>query len=146
MSFETIRLKLYSAQQGYRSLIDAWQAIKPILLAGHALSLEVKAETRSTEQNRMLWSILSDLAGQVDWYGNKLTAEEWKDVLTASLKRERVVPGLNGGFVVLGQRTSKMTKAELSELIELAYAFGAGKGVRLSRTSLGRDVPDGVAS
>ena len=59
------------------------------------------------------------------WYGQKLTAEEWKDVLTAALKKEKVVPGINGGFVVLGQRTSKMSKDEFSELIELTHAFMA---------------------
>ena len=36
-----------------------------------------------------------------------------------------VVPGMEGGFVVLGSKTSHMSKRELSDLIELIYAFGA---------------------
>lgn len=67
--------------------------------------------------------MLLEQATAIDWYGHKLTEEEWKDVFTAALKREKVVPGINGGFVVLGQHTSSMTKAELSELIELITAF-----------------------
>lgn len=86
--------------------------------------------TRSLEQNALMWPLLDCLAKQVDWYGQKLTSEEWKDVLTASLKKQKAVPGIDGGFVVLGTRTSKMPKKEFSDLIELIYAFGADKGVK----------------
>jgi hypothetical protein len=69
---------------------------------------------------------------QVEWYGQHLSKENWKDVLTASLKRQQVIPGLDGGFVVCGTSTSRMTIAEMTELIELAMAFGAEKGVVFS--------------
>ena len=92
--------------------------------------LELRPETRSDAQNRRMWPMLQDLAAQVDWYGEKLTADEWKDVLTASLKRQKVVKGIDGGFVVCGQRTSKMSKAEMVELQDLIGAFGAQQGVR----------------
>ena len=85
--------------------------------------------TRTNDQNAKLWPMLDDIARQVDWYGNKLTDEEWKDVFSAALKRQKVVPGLDGGFVVCGQRTSKMGKREFSDLIELMYSFGAEQGV-----------------
>lgn len=98
----------------------------------------VSEPTRSLDQNALMWPLLEDIARQVEWYGNRLTADEWKDVLTAALRKEKVVPGINGGFVVLGQRTSKMGKREFSELVELIYAFGAERGVRF-RT-------DGVAA
>lgn len=90
----------------------------------------VSEPTRSLDQNALMWPLLEDIARQVEWYGNHLTADEWKDVLTAALRKEKVVPGINGGFVVLGQRTSKMGKREFSELVELIYAFGAERGVR----------------
>jgi hypothetical protein len=85
----------------------------------------VKPPTRSLDQNAKLWACLSDLASQVVWHGQRLEASEWKDVMTAALKRQKVVPGLEGGFVVLGSSTSRMGKAELSELIDLIHAFGA---------------------
>jgi hypothetical protein len=66
----------------------------------------------------------------VIWYGQKLSAEDWKDVFTASLRRARVVPGLDAGtYVPLGMRTSDMSKDEMSQLIELIMAFGAERGV-----------------
>jgi hypothetical protein len=85
---------------------------------------------RSLNQNRMMWANLEDIAQQVVWYGVKLTKEEWKDVLTAALKKQKVVPGIEGGFVVLGARTSKMTVPEMTELIELSTAFGTQQGVK----------------
>ena len=96
------------------------------------LTLEIRPEKRSDAQNRRLWAMLADISAQVDWYGQKLTSEEWKDVFSASLKRTKVVPGLDGGFVVCGQSTSKMTKAEMCELQELMEAFGAERGVRFT--------------
>lgn len=85
--------------------------------------------TRSLEANAAMWSALTDVSEQVEWYGRKLTPENWKHVFTASLKKQDVVPGLHGDFVVLGLSTSKMTKAEMSDLIELIHAFGAERGV-----------------
>lgn len=92
----------------------------------------IKPPTRTLDQNSKLWPMLQDIATQVDWCGQKLTDEEWKDVFSAALKKQKVVPGLDGGFVVCGQRTSTMPKQEFSDLIELMYAFGAEKGVEWS--------------
>lgn len=84
---------------------------------------------RTLDQNAKLWPMLDDIARQVVWYGEKLSREDWKDVLTASLKRYRVVPGTDGGFVACGLHTSQMSKRDFSELIELIYAFGAEQKV-----------------
>ena len=78
----------------------------------------------------MMWANLEDIAQQVVWYGVKLTKDEWKDVLTAALKKQKVVPGIEGGFVVIGARTSKRTVPEMTELIELSTAFGTQQGVK----------------
>jgi hypothetical protein len=77
-----------------------------------------------------MWANLEDIAQQVVWYGQKLDKQEWKDVLTAGLKKQKIVPGIEGGFVVIGARTSKMSVAEMNELIELAVMFGTQQGVK----------------
>jgi hypothetical protein len=87
---------------------------------------------RSNGQNAALWSALTEISEQVVWHGQKLTEDEWKIVLTAGLKRQKVVNGIDGGFVVLGQSTSKMNKTEMSELLELVYSFGVQQGVKFS--------------
>jgi len=106
--------------------------------------VEIKPRTRSLAQNDMLWSILTDISRQVEFVVNgglvSVAPEEVKDILTAGLRREtRMAMGIDGGMVLLGQSTSKMTVREMKDLIDLAYAFGNERGVEWSRTSLGRD-------
>lgn len=92
--------------------------------------VEIKEKTRSLEQNSMLWALLTDVSRQVDWYGRKLSPENWKNVFSAALKKQDVVPNIDGdGFVVLGQSTSKMGKKEFGDMIELIQSFGAQRGV-----------------
>lgn len=107
-----------------------WEAIKS---APDGWIVTVTEPTRTKDQNAMLWPLLTDLSKQVDWYGKKLTPDNWKDLMTASLRKLDVVPNLDGtGFVALGQSTSNMTKSQFSELIELILAFGAERGVKFT--------------
>lgn len=113
------------------------RAVRWIMAAPVGMAVEFKPETRSLDQNAKLWACLTDVSRQVEWYGQKLTPEEWKDVFSASLRKAKVVPGLDtGSFVVLGLHTSKLTKAEFSDLIELIACFGAERGVVFSSDQL----------
>lgn len=99
--------------------------------AGWVVTL--KEPTRSTEQNARLWVLLGEVSRQVEWYGKKLTPEDWKHVFSASLRKLAVVPNLDGtGFVALGMSTSRMSKAELGDLMTLIESFGAERGVRFN--------------
>lgn len=97
--------------------------------APHNTAVSFKASKRSLPQNALMWARLTEVSQQIEWHGTKLTPDDWKDVFTAALKRSRVVPGLDGGFVVLGQRTSDMTKDEMGQLLDLIDAFAAERGV-----------------
>lgn len=93
--------------------------------------------TRNLEQNAAQWPILQAFADQLQWPVNGsmewLAPEEWKDILTAAFQREtvRVSPGINGGMVMLGLRTSKMGKARFSEWLDFLHATAADRGVEL---------------
>lgn len=106
-------------------------AIQCVMNAPIGYVVKVSEANRTLEQNALLWPLLDKVSAGVDWYGQKLTAQEWKDVLTASLKAQKAVPGIDGGFVVCGQSTSNMGKREFSDLIEVIYSFAASKGVEL---------------
>lgn len=134
-----MKVTLHNAQQAHTVLKDIWSKVKPYLLAGNKLVLTIEQEKRSQEQNALMWSVLTDLSKQVPWHGEKLTKDEYKDLLTAGLKKQRAIPGIDGGFVVLGTSTSKMTKQEMTDLITLAHAFGDERGVKWSPTSIGSD-------
>lgn len=104
-------------------------ALNCVKAAPNGFCVIVGEANRTSEQNSLLWPLLFEISRKVDWHGQKLTPENWKDVFSASLKQQKVVPGLDGGFVVCGQSTSRMGKREFSDLIELIYAFGAQHGV-----------------
>ena len=104
----------------------------------YAVRITLYDDPRSLEQNAKLWAMLEDVAEQVEWYGKKLTAWDWKDVMTSALIKANVVPNLDGtGFVACGLHTSKLGKKRMSELIELIDAFAAEKGVRWSDETTG---------
>jgi len=104
-------------------------AIEAIKTAPDGFAVTVRPPTRTLEQNAKLWAALTDVSRQVVWHGRKLDPESWKHVFTAALSKQDVVPGIEGGFVVLGKSTSNMGKAEMAELIELITAFGVQQGV-----------------
>lgn len=88
-----------------------------------------KEPTRSLEQNALLWARLTQLSEQLPWDGERLTPSEYKDLLTACLRKQKVVRGIEGGLVFLGARTSAMSKAEMNDLLTLMEAFAAERGV-----------------
>ncbi len=101
------------------------------------LVVEVKEMTRSLDQNAAQWPILQAFSDQIEWPVNgkmvRMTPDEWKDVLTAAFKQEqvRVAMGLDGGLVMLGQRTSKFTVRQFSEWMEFLTSTAIDRGVNL---------------
>jgi hypothetical protein len=94
-------------------------------------------ETRSGEQNNLLWALLTDISNQVTWFDKKHSPEAWKDIITGSFKGAEFVPNINGdGFVLLGMRTSKMDKPTFSALVDYIQAFGADQSIKWSDPSL----------
>jgi hypothetical protein len=116
-------------------------AAKACMTAPDGYIVKISEPTRNLEQNAMMWALLADIANQVLWHGIKLSAEEYKDLLSAGLVKSKVVPNIEGnGFVILGQRTSKMGKKQFAELITLIQAFGDEHGVEWSEAP--SDVPE----
>lgn len=117
-----------------RSEADRARAVKWVMVAPRGTRVEFLEVKRTMPQNDKLWACLTDVARQVVWYGQKLTATDWKDIFTAALRSARVVPGLDPGrYVQLGLHTSDMSKDEMSNLIELIHAFGAEHGVEFNK-------------
>lgn len=105
-------------------------AVAYVQNAPNGYVIEVRPRTRSLEQNSRMWALLQEISDQVDWHGRKLTPAEWKIVFSAALKKQEVVPGLDGGFVVLGLSTSRMSVKEMSDLMTLMEAFGVEHNVK----------------
>ncbi len=96
------------------------------------ITWSMREEARSDAQNRRMWAMLRDIARQVEWYGQRLSDEDWKHVFSASVQQQRAVPGLDGGFVVLGISTRRQSKKWFSDMFEVMEAFAAERGVRFT--------------
>ena len=119
-----------SATPGNRATLHKWVDAACDKPSDERLSVTF-ADTRSIQQNAKLWPMLNDIAKQVPWHGLTLSADDWKIILLDGLNQEmRLVPNIEGnGFINLGRSSSRLSKAEFSDLIELLYAFGAEKNV-----------------
>lgn len=117
------------------------RAMQAVADAPDGYAVTVSEPTRSIEQNSAQWPILEAFSRQLLWPVNgemvRMTAEEWKDVLTAAFRSERVriAIGMNGGVVMLGQRTSKFTKESFSEWIDFLKATAAERGVEFTEAT-----------
>jgi len=135
---ETLTVELHNRTQAWAVIQQqVFPFLKAVLQGGGRWILTLKLETRSQAQNRLMWPILTEFSRQLEWPVDgrmtKMEPDEWKDVLTAAFRGEsvRLAMGLNGGVVLLGQRTSKFTKAQFSEWIEFLYSVAADREVTL---------------
>ena len=87
---------------------------------------------RTLPQNDRMWAMLTELSTQLLWHGQRLSTEDWKQVMLASLKQEmRIVPNIHGdGFVQLGRSSSDLSKEEMGDLMTIMEAFAARYGVK----------------
>ncbi|MEN9885442.1 MAG: hypothetical protein RL758_20 [Pseudomonadota bacterium] len=110
-------------------------AIEAIRTAPDGYTVTIRDANRSLDQNAAMWPILDAFSKQLQWPVNgqmvHMTPDEWKDVMTAAFQREtaRLAMGLDGGVVMLGQRTSKFGKRKFSEFLEFLHAVAAQRGV-----------------
>ena len=99
---------------------------------GHGLVI------RSVEQNAKLHALLQDIAQQLEWAGEYRDIETWKRMMVAAFERANanapvMLPALDGaGVDFIYRRTHRMSKQELSELIEFATSWALEHGVALS--------------
>ncbi len=108
-------------------------AIEAVRNAPDGYLLTLQPPKRSLEQNAKLWAMLSDVSKQVIHHGQRLSQEAWKDLFTAHLKRQIMLPNIEGdGWIALGTRTSEMSVGEMGDLIECIYAYGASHEVKWS--------------
>jgi len=100
------------------------------------LQVSINDEKRSDPSNRKMWAMLRDISKQVEWYGRHLKDEDWKHIFSASVEKQLAVPGLDGGFVVLGISTRKQSQKWFSDMFEVIEAFAAEHQVKWTQKDL----------
>ena len=78
-----------------------------------------------------MWALLSDIA-RAKPEGRRHTAEIWKCLFMAACGHAvQFEQGLDGAPFPIGFRTSRLTKEQMSDLIEFIHAYAAKHGVKL---------------
>jgi hypothetical protein len=127
---------LTNPEQASAVMAKIWPKVKDTLKAGKSLRMEIKADTRSDEQNAKYHAMLSEIAVQAQHLGAKWDAESWKRFLVyefckqLGLPQGQIVPSLDGsGIVQLGLQTRDFSKERAAEFITFLEAWAADKEI-----------------
>lgn len=93
---------------------------------------EVRPPRRTLSQNDKMHAMLTDIA-VCKPLGRRHTPDDWKAIAMNACSWEcAFLEGLDGRPFPVGFRSSKLTKAQMSTLIDWLQAFGDENGVRWS--------------
>jgi hypothetical protein len=117
-----MRFLLILANDAIRKKAKEW-----IDKAPDRMRVEFREAKRSNEQNSKMWAMLTDISEQVTHAEQKYDTDRWKVIMLYGLGREvEFLPSHdNVTFVPYGPRSSELSVAEMSEMIEFMLAFGA---------------------
>lgn len=119
----TVRLIGPSQRQYAHKLIDEAPA-------GGVLTL--REPTRTSEQNDKMWAMLTDISRALPMC-RRHTPDDWKAIFMNACGWEcQFIEGLDGRPFPQGFRSSRMTVAQMSAMIEYMTAWGAENGVHFS--------------
>lgn len=91
-----------------------------------------KNQRRTLDHNARFHRMCRDFAAQVTWADRKWSDEEWKRIFLGAKFGQAVVQDPFGGgypVVVNKERSSKLTNAQMEELIGEMQAFGDENGI-----------------
>jgi hypothetical protein len=101
----------------------------------------VRAPNRSLDQNDKFHALVADIVKSgATWRGERLDTDDWKALLVSAHDKAvglpgRVLPGIEGEFVAIRRSTAKMSKAQMSSLIEYVTAWAVSNGIPLRETA-----------
>ena len=89
----------------------------------------IRQATRSLDQSAKMWALLSDLS-RAKPDGRTHTPEVWKELMMHACGHAvQFELGINGQPFPVGFRSSRLTKSQMSDLIEFIYEYGSRHGV-----------------
>lgn len=95
--------------------------------------LNIRPARRTNDQNALMWAMLSQIS-RARPEGRELTPDVWKALFMHSLDHaQRFEMALDSkGMVPVGFRSSRLTKAQFSDLIEVIHEYAVRHGIPLS--------------
>src|SRR4051812_25428647 len=90
----------------------------------------VEEPKRTLDQNNRMWSMLSDISVSMP-LGRRHTPDDWKAIAMNACSWEcAFLEGLDGRPFPIGFRSSKLSKSQMSTLIDWLQAFGDENNVK----------------
>lgn len=128
-------LTLRDPQRAHADMVALWYTLKPMLHAGHVMTLTAEPERRSLDANAKFHALCEDAArSKFPWAGKPRTKDEWKVLFVsghsvATKQGADIIPGLESEFVNIRESTARMSRARSASLIDYTQAFLASHGV-----------------
>ena len=133
---------LQNKEQATALMASIWPKVKDSLNAGKQLRMEIKAESKSRDQEEKYHAMLGEIATQAQHLGAKWSSEDWKRLLVDLFAKEtglqggKIIPSLDGqGIVQLGLQTRNFSKEQAMEFITFLEAWGASNGIIFKDTA-----------
>lgn len=126
------------SEESIEATTNYFRAVLVKAISGGPIEIIMGREKRTKDQNAKMWAMLNDIQiFMPEWHGYKMGTEDYKHVIGATWKTQKLVPNAdNTGFVVCGLSTRKLNKRDFCELVECIYYFAAENKVPLSDPSL----------
>ena len=92
----------------------------------------------TTEQRRLFNAACGDLANQLRWHGFRLSRDDWRHLISGTILRWRMMPGVDmgdgvaPGLIMLGGSSLDLSTKQCGEAIDMAFAIGdhpEGQGI-----------------
>lgn len=105
-------------------------AVRLIRAAPDYAVVTIKKGDRTLDQNAKFYAMLTDVSLSKP-QGRSHTPEVWKALFMSACGHQvQFAEGLSGEPFPVGFRSSRLSKHQMSELIEFMYAWGSEHGVR----------------
>lgn len=126
---------LNETKQAHGIFVQLWEKVKEALNAGEKLTLEIKPESKSREQEKLYHAVIGRIAKQAEHAGAQWDVESWKRFLLDQFAKDtdrpsgKVVASLDGERIIqIGLQSRKFSKEDAMEFTEWLMAWAAEKG------------------
>ena len=102
-------------------------AIGAVHSAPEGSEVTISEPRRNLDQNAAFWAAMTELSNRIPFAGEKRSAEDWRTLILsgwfkATGRTVAIMPGLEGEPVALGRSSARLSKAEMSEVLDYAHA------------------------
>lgn len=91
--------------------------------------METWQELLTEQQRKILNAACGDLANQISWHGFNLSKDDWRHLISGTVKGWRMMPAIDrgegaAGFIMLGGSSMDLTKEQCIDAITQVFLIG----------------------